>query len=55
MYYNKEEALEGVVASLQMKWREKKIYLWYKKPEHWYRVDNGEIMAISRWKAGTHQ
>jgi hypothetical protein len=52
-YNNKEEALKGISASLQEKGREKKLYLRYGKPDHWWASCNGEIMAMSGRKACT--
>jgi hypothetical protein len=35
IYYNKEEALKGIPASLQKKCREKKLCLRCRKPNYW--------------------
>jgi hypothetical protein len=50
-HHNKEEALKGIPASLQEKRREKKLCLRCGKPNHWWGICNGEIMAMSGRKA----
>jgi hypothetical protein len=49
-HHNNEEALKDIPASLQKKRREKKLYLRYGKPNHWWQVCNSEILAMSSRK-----
>jgi hypothetical protein len=52
-HHNKEEALKGILASLQEKCRKKKLCLRCGKPNHWWRICNGEIIASSGKKVAT--
>jgi hypothetical protein len=53
MHHNKGEALNGISALLQEKHREKKLCLQCRKPNYWWEICTGKIMAISGRKAAT--
>jgi hypothetical protein len=50
-HHNKEEALKAIPAWLLDKLKEEKLCLRYRKPNHWWRIYNGKIMAMLGRKA----
>jgi hypothetical protein len=52
-HHNKEKALKDILTLLQKECREKKLCLQCRKPNHWWGIYNGQIMAMYGRKAAT--